>query len=111
MVRGAWSAAQVEADFQAHRAEWFAPDLQPFVDNIAHSLAQERALSEQWEGLPGTDHPAHWDGSADSLQRAQPQARVADRLAVWHPPVAWMMPLVRRRARRLEVRQIGRAHV
>jgi len=104
VVHGAWSAAQIEADFQAHRAEWFAPDLQAFADNIAHSLAQERALSAQWEGLPGTDHPAHWDGSADSLQRAQPQARVADRLAVWHPPVAWMMPLVRRRARRLEVR-------
>lgn len=102
-LQGALSAQALEAAFQSNRAHWFAPDLQPHADNIAAVLAQERALSQQWEGLPGTDHPAHWDGSADSEHRAQPQGRAADRLAVWHPPLAWMLPLVRRRPRDLRV--------
>jgi len=100
----AWSAAGLEAAFAARRAEWFADDLAPYADNIAAVLAQERVLSSRWQGLPGTDHPAHWDGAADSLARAQPQRRVAGRLAVWHPPLAWVMPLVRRRARELQVK-------
>jgi hypothetical protein len=103
-VDAPWSAAQIEAVFAQHREAWFAPDLQPYADNIAAVLAQERQLSRQWEGLPGTDHPSHWDGSAHSLDKAQPQRRAADRLAVWHPPIAWVMPLVRRRARSLQVR-------
>ncbi|MED5621189.1 hypothetical protein [Ideonella sp. BN130291] len=98
------SAAQLEQVFTAHRGEWFAPDLTPYVDNMAAVLAQERALSVQWEGLPGTDHPAHWTGAADCLTRAQPQRRAARRLAVWHLPLAWVMPLVRKRARSLQVR-------
>ena len=103
-VDAPWSAAQIESVFAGHREAWFGADLAPFADNIAEVLAQERALSVQWEGLPGTDHPAHWDGSVDSIDKAQPQRRAASRLAVWHPALAWVMPLVRRRSRELQVR-------
>jgi hypothetical protein len=103
-VEAALSAAQLEGVFAAQRQGWFAGDLTPYADNIATVLAQERALSVQWEGLPGTDHPAHWTGAADSLTRAQPQRRAAKRLAVWHLPLAWVMPLVRKRSRDLQVR-------
>jgi hypothetical protein len=103
-LEGPWSAEQLAAAFAAHRTAWFAEDLRPCADNIAAMLERERALSAQWRGLPGTDHPAHWEGLADSERKAQPQRRVADRLAVWHPPLAWLMPVVRRRGRELEVR-------
>lgn len=100
---GPWSAAQLEAAFAAQRESWFADDLRPFADNIAAVLAQERELSERWEGLPGADHPALWDGIAGGEHKARPQRRAADRLAVWHPPLAWLIPVVRHRPRELQV--------
>jgi hypothetical protein len=101
---GALDAALLEAAFQQHRASWFAADLQPFADHIAALLGHERELSQRWGGLPGTDHPSRWDDAVDDTHRAQPQRRAAHRLAVWHLPMAWVMPLVRRRSRQLQVR-------
>jgi hypothetical protein len=100
-LRQPWSAAQIEQAFEAQRTRWYAPDLQPYAECIAQVLAEERKLSERWQGLPGTDHPSHWDG-IDSARTAQLQRRSSGRLAVWHPPLAWLMPIVRRRARTLQ---------
>lgn len=95
------SLQRLKALFEQHRREWFAPDLAAYADNIAQMLGSERDLSERWGGLPGAEHPAHWSAAAGVLQKAQPQPRVPKRLAVWHPPVAWVMPFVRRRGRQL----------
>lgn len=95
------SAERLKAVFEAHRHEWFDADLTEYADNIAHMLGQERDLSARWGGLPGAEHPAHWSPAADALHKAQPQPRVPKRLAVWHPPIAWVMPFVRRRGRQL----------
>ncbi|HET9644018.1 MAG TPA: hypothetical protein VFP68_11820, partial [Burkholderiaceae bacterium] len=102
-VESAWSARQFESIFAAQRRQWFGDELQRFADNIAAMLQQEHELSLKWEGLPGTDHPVHWTGAADSLSKAQPQVRAGRRLSVWHPPLAWVMPLVARQPMHLAV--------
>lgn len=103
-LEGAWSADAVARAFELHRSAWFGHALQAEAERIGQMLQEERALSERWQGLPGTDHPSLWDGATDSLHRAQTHPRAGPRAAVWHPPLAWLMPVVRRGGGQLQAR-------
>lgn len=87
-----WNAAAIERCFKQQRAAWYPAPLRPHVERIAALLAQERRLSERWRGLPGTDHPSFWDTQADASRAQRP--RLSRRVALWQPPVAWLLPVV-----------------
>lgn len=98
---GPWNAAAIERAFERRRTAWYAADLQPFADGIAHMLAEERKLSERWRGLPGTDHPACWDDGREAARAGRPPP--GRRVALWQPQLAWLMPVVRRAPRDLGI--------
>ncbi|HWP18031.1 MAG TPA: hypothetical protein VNO84_02775 [Burkholderiaceae bacterium] len=107
------TAAEVLARFRAHRQEWYAEELTPFVEGIERQLAHEAALSERLGGLPATDHPSMWlhgveCATAACLPRKEAEAvqdgQLAPRLKLWQPDVWWMYPIVRRKGHPLNMR-------
>jgi hypothetical protein len=59
---------------------------------IAQLLAHEADLSAAWGGLPGTDHPRHWQ-SAVGDEAAMSDKRSEHRRLDVHLPLWWALPL------------------
>ena len=59
---------------------------------VAQLLAHEADLSAAWGGLPGTDHPRHWQ-SAVGDEAAMSDKRSAHRRLDVHLPLWWALPL------------------
>jgi hypothetical protein len=59
---------------------------------IAQVLAHEADLSAAWGGLPGTDHPRHWQ-SAVGDEAAMSDKRSEHRRLDVHLPLWWALPL------------------
>lgn len=59
---------------------------------IAQLLAHEADLSAAWGGLPGTDHPRHWQQAVGD-EAAMSDARSEHRRLDVHMPLWWALPL------------------
>jgi hypothetical protein len=59
---------------------------------IAQVLAHEADLSAAWGGLPGTDHPRHWQHAAGD-EAAMSDRRSGHRRLDVHLPLWWSLPL------------------
>ena len=95
-------AHEVFKRFEARRAEWYSEELAPFVEGIEHLLRQEMRFSDHLHGLPGTDHEDVW--SHEMVSDAVAKDPSVQRLRVWHPPIWWMAPIVRRHDKPLNMR-------
>jgi hypothetical protein len=102
-VAGPLSAAALLKVFTQHRAQWFSADVDDSAQRIAELLTSERELSERWEGLPGTEHPYHWASVPELAPAVVQKGTRGCCVAVWHPPLWWAMPVVRRRPRHLRM--------
>jgi hypothetical protein len=59
---------------------------------IAQLLAHEADLSAAWGGLPGTDHPRHWQGAVGD-EAAMSDKRSEHRRLDVYLPLWWALPL------------------
>ena len=59
---------------------------------IAQLLAHEADLSAAWGGLPGTDHPRHWQSTVGD-EAAMSDKRSEHRRLDVHLPLWWALPL------------------
>jgi hypothetical protein len=59
---------------------------------IAQLLAHEADLSAAWGGLPGTDHPRHWQAAVGD-EAAMSDKRSEHRRLDVHLPLWWALPL------------------
>ena len=59
---------------------------------IAQLLAHEADLSAAWGGLPGTDHPRHWQPAVGD-EAAMSDRRSEHRRLDVHLPLWWALPL------------------
>jgi hypothetical protein len=100
-VRGRLTAGELLRRFRQLRRQWYARDLDRFVEGIERQLEQEARLSADCDGLPGCDHPEVCARPATVHAGADP---IAQRLHLWYPPVWWMAPLVRRHDTPLQIR-------
>jgi len=69
---------------------------------IAQLLAHEADLSAAWGGLPGTDHPRHWQPSVGDEAATSDRRSEHRRLDV-HLPLWWALPLAVRDRQPLRV--------
>ncbi|MGN6526494.1 MAG: hypothetical protein ACTHL8_08905, partial [Burkholderiaceae bacterium] len=92
-VDGALSARAVLDFFERRgRAQLGAPQADAAA-RIAGLLAHEAALAQAWAGLPGTEHPRHWQPAAAD-EAALADARSAHRRLDVHLPLWWTLPLL-----------------
>ena len=91
-IDGPLSARAVLDHFNDKGRQLLGPDQDDAAARIAQLLAHEADLSAEWGGLPGTDHPRHWQeavGDEAALSDERSQHR---RLDV-HLPLWWALPL------------------
>ena len=97
------SAAEVLRHFLALRDRWFEDALAETA-GIERLLREEARLSEEWQGLPGTDHRALWDRTSAGAAPGASKPERRDLGAEWQPDLWVMAPIVRRKAGTLALR-------
>jgi hypothetical protein len=101
-IDGALSARAVLDNFNDRGRALLGPAQADAAARIAQVLAHEADLSAEWGGLPGTDHPRHWQ-SALGDEAALSDLRSEHRRLDVHLPLWWTLPLA--------VRDRGPQHV
>jgi hypothetical protein len=97
-IDGPLSARAVLDLFNDKGRTLLGPEQDDAAGRIAQLLAHEADLSTAWGGLPGTDHPRHWQPGAGDEAQTSDRRSEQRRLDV-HLPLWWALPLaVRDRA-------------
>jgi len=97
-IDGPLSARAVLDHFNDRGRQLLGADQADAAARIAQLLAHEADLSAEWGGLPGTDHPRHWQGDVGDEAALSDERSQHRRLDV-HLPLWWALPLaVRDRA-------------
>jgi hypothetical protein len=91
-IDGPLSARAVLDHFNEKGRGLLGPGQEDAAVRIAQLLAHEADLSAAWGGLPGTDHPRHWQASA-SDEAAMSDRRSEHRRLDVHLPLWWAWPL------------------
>ncbi len=89
---GALSARAVLDHFNERGRALLGEEQADAAARIAAMLAHEADLSASWGGLPGTDHPRHWQADAGE-EAALSDSRSEHRRLDVHLPVWWALPL------------------
>ncbi len=91
-VDGPLSARAVLDHFNEKGRALLGPGQEDAAGRIAQLLAHEADLSAAWGGLPGTDHPRHWQPDVAD-EAALSDARSEHRRLDVHLPLWWTLPL------------------
>ena len=91
-IDAALSARAVSARFAEQGRQQLADAPADAAARIGQLLAHEAELSAQWQGLPGTDHPRHWQPEAGDEAELSERRSAHRRLDV-HLPLWWTLPL------------------
>ncbi len=89
---GPLSARAVLDHFNEKGRGLLGPGQEDAAIRIAQLLAHEADLSAAWGGLPGTDHPRHWQPSVGD-EAAMSDRRSEHRRLDVHLPLWWAHPL------------------
>ena len=92
-IDGPLSARAVLDHFNEKGRGLLGPGQEDAAGRIAQLLAHEADLSAAWGGLPGTDHPRHWQASVGD-EAAMSDRRSEHRRLDVHLPLWWAWPLV-----------------
>ena len=91
-IDGPLSARAVLDHFNDKGRGLLGPGQEDAALRIAQLLAHEADLSAAWGGLPGTDHPRHWQPSVGDEAALSDKRSEHRRLDV-HLPLWWTLPL------------------
>jgi len=91
-IDGPLSARAVLDHFNEKGRGQLGPGQEDAAVRIAQLLAHEADLSAAWNGLPGTDHPRHWQPSVGD-EAALSDKRSEHRRLDLHLPLWWALPL------------------
>ena len=91
-IDGALSARAVLDHFNDKGRGLLGPEQDDAAGRVAQLLAHEADLSAAWGGLPGTDHPRHWQPGAGDEAETSDRRSEQRRLDV-HLPLWWALPL------------------
>ncbi len=91
-IDGPLSARAVLDHFNDKGRALLGADQADAAVRIAQLLAHEADLSAAWNGLPGTDHPRHWQPAVGD-EAALSDARSEHRRLDVHLPLWWALPL------------------
>jgi hypothetical protein len=91
-IDGALSARAVLDHFNERGRTLLGVEQADAATRIAHMLAHEADLSAEWGGLPGTDHPRHWQPDVGD-EAALSDPRSEHRRLDVHLPLWWTLPL------------------
>ena len=91
-IDGPLSARAVLDHFNEKGRALLGADQADAATRIAQLLAHEADLSAAWHGLPGTDHPRHWQHAVGD-EAALSDPRSEHRRLDVHLPLWWALPL------------------
>jgi hypothetical protein len=91
-IEGPLSARAVLDHFNEKGRALLGPGQEDAAVRIAQLLAHEADLSAAWGGLPGTDHPRHWQQAVGD-EAAMSDVRSEHRRLDVHMPLWWALPL------------------
>jgi hypothetical protein len=91
-IDGPLSARAVLDHFNDKGRALLGADQEDAAVRIAQLLAHEADLSAAWGGLPGTDHPRHWQQAVGD-EAAMSDARSEHRRLDVYMPLWWALPL------------------
>ena len=91
-IDGPLSARAVLAHFNEKGRVLLGAGQDDAVGRVAQLLAHEADLSAAWGGLPGTDHPRHWQPHVGD-EAAMSDRRSEHRRLDVHLPLWWALPL------------------
>ncbi len=91
-IDGALSARAVLDHFNDKGRALLGPGQEDAAGRIAQLLAHEADLSAAWGGLPGTDHPRHWQPDVGD-EAAMSDKRSEHRRLDVYLPLWWALPL------------------
>ena len=86
-IDGPLSARAVLDHFNDRGRQLLGADQEDAAGRIAQLLAHEADLSAEWGGLPGTDHPRHWQTDVGDEAAVR---RYAEQVRCWVP--RWPVP-------------------
>jgi hypothetical protein len=91
-IEGPLSARAVLDHFNEKGRALLGPGQEDAAVRIAQLLAHEADLSAAWGGLPGTDHPRHWQQAVGD-EAAMSDVRSEHRRLDVYMPLWWALPL------------------